>query len=224
MLRGHLQSSSKLPNGRPPNTTTSIIPQAPRAMVQSRPALDQQNQQIEHQEMENLYPRMILFEALAGFEGQHKSRATCDDIARETRHNFLDSFAYLCDVEKGGATVTAAALQSLQHSDFLWLAANDGVREEVLEYANVMLKHLCAVTAETMEKKKGTLLKIAVAKCSPRIHFYRRNVEKLAKRCRTTLKSVEGDEHGTCTPIVWLSTTDDQSWTTSREAQKARPP
>ncbi|KAK8912657.1 hypothetical protein VCV18_012336 [Metarhizium anisopliae] len=88
-----------------------------------------------------LYPRLALFEALARFKSRSERRTPSSDEVVETRRAFLDSFAYLCDVQKGGATVTAAGLQKLPESNILWLAANEGVRNDIKIYAeNILLK------------------------------------------------------------------------------------
>jgi hypothetical protein len=90
----------------------------------------------------------VLFHALAKFKDRQKSRHESTDTICEARRNFLDSFAYLCDVEKGGKTVTATALQSLVESDFLWLAANERIRDDILGYAMAILQISKSVSLE----------------------------------------------------------------------------
>ena len=94
--------------------TTNAVPTAPRAMVlqEGMDSAVSSSDQIFRSATRNMYPKLALLEALAGFKDSYKRRGRSDDVICEARRDFLDSFAYLCDVEKGGATVTAAALQS----------------------------------------------------------------------------------------------------------------
>ncbi|KIW76793.1 hypothetical protein Z517_09237 [Fonsecaea pedrosoi CBS 271.37] len=74
-----------------------------------------------------LYPRLALFEALAGFKDAHGPWESSGDGICEARRDFMDSFAYPYDTRKGGATVTATGLQKLLHGNILSLAANEGI-------------------------------------------------------------------------------------------------
>jgi hypothetical protein len=140
----------------------------------------------------------VLFHALAKFKDRQKSRHESADTICEARRNFLDSFAYLCDVEKGGKTVTATALQSLAESDFLWLAANEGIRDDILGYATSVLQKLKTVSLENERAVKKYVFSLAVEKCRPRIQFYRDQVQKYATHCRTELEKWAEDDLGMC--------------------------
>lgn len=99
------------------------IPTGPRTMVQqgvgeSTALLPSHTFQTE---AKNMYPKLALLEALASFTDHYKKRESSGDIVCETRRDTLDAFAYLCDVEKAGPTVTATALQKLVYSNILWL-------------------------------------------------------------------------------------------------------
>ncbi|OHE92935.1 hypothetical protein CORC01_11802 [Colletotrichum orchidophilum] len=122
------------------------VPTAPRAMLlegSSNLAIPASPlEQVFENTAVKLYPRLALFEALAQFKSRQERRNPSGDDIVEARRNFLDSFAYLCDVQKGGATVTAAGLQKLTHGNFLWLAANEGVRNDIKTYAEAILFHL----------------------------------------------------------------------------------
>jgi hypothetical protein len=144
---------------------TGTIPQAPRSMVQIRNLnLESLFKQIREDESKKMYPRLVLFEALAVFKDKPRRRQQSEDTICEARRDFLDSFAYLCDVEKGGKTVTATALQQHPISDCLWLAANEGVRDDVWSYATDLLQILKTVTPENKSVLKDHVFRLAVGK------------------------------------------------------------
>jgi hypothetical protein len=201
------QQSAVNPPTRRPNTQPgpSPAPQAPRAMAQRGPqVLDARLEKIQQDEAEKLYPRLLLFEALAGFKDKIKQRKPSEDPVCEARRNFLDSFAYLCDTRKGGATVTATGLQQLQISDFLWLAANEGISDDVLEYAKEVLANLKTVNTENQNELKDRILKMVVQKCTPRIQFYKNEVRWFARGCRMKLRSKESDDNGVKYPMTTI--------------------
>ncbi|OAG08424.1 uncharacterized protein CC84DRAFT_1087295 [Paraphaeosphaeria sporulosa] len=194
MLQHRRQPAVNLPILRS-GLGTSNIPKAPRTMVQKRySTLGSLLEQIQDNEAKKLYPRLALFEALSGFKDKYKPRQQSEDPICEARRNFLDSFAYLCDVQKGGNTVTAVALQQRPHSDFLWMAANEGIRDDIRVYATDILANLRTATLENQRILQDTIFKLAVEKCKPRIQFYKENVQKYATNCRMSLRHREKDD------------------------------
>lgn len=143
-----------------------------------------------------LYPRLALFEALAQFKSPHQRRAPCSDDVVEARRDFLDSFAYLGDVKKGGATVTAAGLQKLPQSNILWLAANEGIRSDVVRYADEILLKLKQSDPNTETITQNTIFRPAVAQCRSRIIDYTRRMQNLAKLCRKELSKERENDTG----------------------------
>ncbi|KAK5214922.1 hypothetical protein LTR72_011979 [Exophiala xenobiotica] len=97
------------------SVATATAPLGPRAMVQNGTAESWGStwDRAFHSLAMRSYPRLALFEALAGFKDAHKQREPSEDDICEARRDFMDSFAYMCDTEKGGATVTATGLQKL---------------------------------------------------------------------------------------------------------------
>ncbi|KAH8591392.1 hypothetical protein B0O99DRAFT_654495 [Bisporella sp. PMI_857] len=144
--------------------------------------------------VKSLYPRLALLEALVGFRDEHQRREPSGDEICEARRDFLDAFAYLCDIEKGGATVTAAGLQKLLHSNILWLAANEGIRKDVETYAEVILRTIRGANLETQEAVQEDIFQLAVEKCKARIEFYKDEMQRYATRCRMRLRSQNQDE------------------------------
>jgi hypothetical protein len=175
--------------------TTIAIPSAPRAMVQQEgsgsavSSLDQMLQSATR----NMYPKLALLEALASFKDGYKQRGRSSDDICEARRDFLDSFAYLCDVEKGGTTVTATALQKLLHSNILWLAANEGIRRDVKTYADSILQKLRGVESGNQVQVQDDILRLAVQNCSVRIKYYKSIMQKYARNCRMQLRQELGD-------------------------------
>ncbi|KAH7380313.1 hypothetical protein DE146DRAFT_292685 [Phaeosphaeria sp. MPI-PUGE-AT-0046c] len=173
----------------------NALPQAPRAMNQTSSALlDARLDQLRQYETKKLYPRLVLFEALAAFKHKHKERQHSGDHVCDARRDFLDSFAYLCDTRKGGSTVTAAALQKLPASDFLWLAANEGISDDVFNYAKWLVRRLQTVTNENKVEVQSSIFSQAVAKSRERVQFYKDMVQPLARNCRMQLRDKERDE------------------------------
>jgi hypothetical protein len=191
------QLSVSMPMRRPV-TGTSTLPQAPRTMVPKEypERFKHLKQQIQQDEATKLYPRLALFKALSGFKDKHKPRERSEDRICETRRDFLDSFAYLCDIQKGGSTVTAAALQKLPLSNILWLAANEGVRDDVLVYAMDILARLKTATLQSQSTLRNSIFRLAVKRCGPRIQFYKDEVQKYARNCRMALRKKDRDDIG----------------------------
>jgi len=160
--------------------------------------------QITELESAVLYPRLVLLEALTGFMDKPKQRAKSGLAICEARRDFLDSFAYLCDVEKGGKTVTATGLQRLEKDNQLWLAANEGIRDDILIYANDILDQIKSATAETQSIIQDRIVALSVEKCKPRIQVYKTAVQELALKCRMALRRVNRDDAGMCgIAFVW---------------------
>lgn len=147
-----------------------------------------------------LYPRLVLFEALAQFKSQHERRPPSCDRVTEARRKFLDSFAYICDVEKGGPTVTAAAIQELPMSNILWLAANEGIRKDIKVYAEKILSLLESSLVAKYETAIQEAFQTVVDKCHSRITFYREETQKHATICRMQLRKKEQTEMGISFP------------------------
>lgn len=151
----------------------------------------------------DLYPRLALSEALAQFKSRHERRAACGDDVAQASRAFLDSFAYFCDVQKGDATVTAAGLQSLPHNNILWLAANEGIRNDDNIYAESILSKLKDLDADPKQIGEDDILRLAVEKCSSRITTYWEEMQSHALSCRMQLRIETRNDTGYfSTPFV----------------------
>lgn len=151
-------------------------------------------------EENDLYPRLLLLQLLSPFLGTHIERQFKQNDSKsssdELRRSFLECISYLCDYEKGGATVTAAALQKLDYSNFLWLASNEGVKPNVEEFVLWVLERLKDITPDTQESIKRDILRRAVKLAAQRMEFYRTKMVEFSKRCRTLLKAMDSDIQG----------------------------
>ncbi|CAI6332052.1 unnamed protein product [Periconia digitata] len=146
-------------------------------------------------EVKKLYPRLALFEALSKFKDKNQPRKRSSDPICEARRNFLDAFAYLCDINTGGDTVTAAALQKLSSGNVLWLAANRGIPPHILDYARLILNKLITVTVDNQATLQRTIFELALEKCKPRLDYYKRMAQKYATNCVSLLS--ERRDHDT---------------------------
>lgn len=144
----------------------------------------------------DLYPKLVLYEALVGYQGDHKRRGEAKSSHDEARRDFLDSFAYLCDIRKGGSTVTSAAVQRLEYSNFLWLSANEGVQPRVLRHAEKILDNLKQWDTESEEVLRTRIFQLAITACEPRIKTYKEKVQLYAENCRIELEKECYNETG----------------------------
>jgi hypothetical protein len=176
----------------------SRAPKSPTLTQNSLPHLGR----VDQFASQNVYPALLLFEQLTqgGFSGGHKARQATENPEQKACRDFLDSFSYLCDVEKGGATVTAAAIQQRAKSYRLWLAANDGIRDGVKAYAEAILEKAKRFAAETANRQeiREDVFQLAVEKCRLRLTFYRKHVRRYAEKC---LEAVEKWEPSSVYPV-----------------------
>ncbi|KAF2093899.1 hypothetical protein NA57DRAFT_61115 [Rhizodiscina lignyota] len=144
-----------------------------------------------------LYSRLILLSLLS----KYKDRPTERDAAGEKqselikyRRDFLDRLSYLCDIDKFGSTVTAAALQKVPAFNILWLAANESFHPGVEEFVHRIIHHVKSVTPESRHDVEDTMLEDAVKMGMPRLRFYRDKMVDAAIKCRDDLKQYMPDD------------------------------
>ncbi|KAF2475121.1 uncharacterized protein BDR25DRAFT_391429 [Lindgomyces ingoldianus] len=140
-----------------------------------------------------LYPKLIFLKTLSPFKDGPVRRDSSGGSIDEHRRRFLDAFAYLCDVEKGGGTVTACALQKVNGDIVMWLAANEQIRPVVVDFAKDVLKRLKNVTVEERKGVEEEILDVAVKKGKKRIAFYRTRLGNCAEACCEELVTKSGE-------------------------------
>jgi len=141
----------------------------------------------------------LLLEAVAKFNGPHLDREAKSDTTKSVetrlRRNVLDKLAYLCDTNKGGATVSAAALQALPSGNVLWLAANEGITESVKTFVKWILDQLKEVNTDNKQFVEERILEQAVTLAGRRISFYYRRLT-VAAQCRRDLLATQNGSEG----------------------------
>jgi hypothetical protein len=178
-----------------------VPPRAPRSMAQTGDgkSKEQSPDKILDNAAKELYPKLALFESLTMFKDEQQPREqSCNEVC-EARRDFLDSFAYLCDIMRHGSTVTADGLQELEHSNILWLAANGGISSEVKRYADNMrkkLQELEGATEKVVEDVQNYIFKLAIQNTQPRLLEYKKIVKGLAIKCRMDLRQEQRDGMG----------------------------
>jgi hypothetical protein len=68
----------------------------------------------------------------------------------------------------------ATALQKLPMSNILWLAANEGISDDVETYARLICSKLGTVNLQNQQPIRDEIFQLAVEQCSPRIQFYKK--------------------------------------------------
>ena len=151
-------------------------------------------------EEHDIYQRLLLLHFLGPFHGKYSERQFKETNSKysvvELRRSFLESISYLCDIEKGGATVTSAALQKLLYSNILWLGANEGIRPNIERFVQSVLDRVKDINHENRETVEKSILHDAVKLAHQRMEFYRIKMVKFSKECRALLKETGLDSQG----------------------------
>lgn len=139
----------------------------------------------------SFYLKLLLLSVVTPYTGTHTEREDASNSPTKLRQEFLDKFAYLCDVEKGGATVTAAAIRKTQKqvsSNELWLAANEGIRPEVHDFAKRTLALLKTTSEINRALVEEVILRDAIETGIKRIEFYCKMMIAFEKICRNKVQ------------------------------------
>lgn len=112
---------------------------------------------------------------------------------RKIRHSFLNSLAYICDYERGGATVTALALETRSAGVVFWVVANENVKDKVVLFLTEILRVLeGGVTEKSTAMVEDTIFRRAVELGMPRVKAYWRFMQEPLKKCIKAL-ALEGE-------------------------------
>jgi hypothetical protein len=178
-------------------------PTAPRTMLAQSPT-EEHKRTISSLESA-LFERILLLNVLVDFSGPHVDRGSVKDTVasseQEFRRDFLDKIVYLCDIEKGGPTVTGSALQELQRCNVLWLAANEGISDNVMKFIDRVLVQLKNLTPDNRKAVENGIFGEAVRCAVHRISFYQLQLVKFATICRKTLAKFKEDSEGANTEL-----------------------
>jgi hypothetical protein len=159
--------------------------------------------------MKRFYEPLVLQHVLGSTRGDHIPRPPPADVqdAEELdgislRRDFLDKLAFVCDYEKGGATVTAIALQQTPAAVILWVGANEDVKSKVKPFLEIILSSLETLRSKPAEsvikEAENGIFRRAVEFGKSRIKAYLRCMKEPLDKCRKILaKSNRDSDQGT---------------------------
>ncbi|OKL61709.1 hypothetical protein UA08_02335 [Talaromyces atroroseus] len=157
-------------------------PSAPRAMTY--PTKDE----LEFSSSFNLLRAFGLFHGDDGDDGDNDiGRAEDSNFTEiELLQGYLIGVSYLCDIEKGGNTVTAAALSNDLE---LYLAANNDLHPKIQSFiSRVVLEELRTDSVESRHKVAERILREAVQRAGKRMEFYFRKLKDIWGKCRVSVE------------------------------------
>ncbi|KAI9744848.1 MAG: hypothetical protein M1818_001773 [Claussenomyces sp. TS43310] len=111
--------------------------------------------------LKRFYEPLVLLHVLDRQDEQRISRSGVDDSClpdiqvRELRRILLDQLAYICDYLKGGATVTAMALETRPSGLIIWLASNDKPKPKVVTFLREVLDLLTSLSDSDSEHARA---------------------------------------------------------------------
>jgi len=151
--------------------------------------------------MKRFYEPLVLQHILDPTRGDH---IQCEPLDTQDeselgdcklRRSFVDSLAYICDFDKGGATVTAIALEKRPAGVVFWVAANESVNGRVVLSLEEILKGLVGlgldgvVDKESTAKVEESTFRRAVELGMPRVKAYWKLMQGPLERCLNILES-----------------------------------
>jgi hypothetical protein len=108
------------------------------------------------------------------------------------RHSFLNYLAYICDFKKGGATVTAIALEQRPAAVVFWVVSNENVKDKVVKTLEEILKGLAGLDGTTGEKQAATVeertFRCAAELGMPRVKTYWQFMQESLRKCLGVLE------------------------------------
>jgi hypothetical protein len=153
--------------------------------------------------MKRFYEPLVLQHILDPTRGSHirweplgsLDESEVDDC--KLRRSFVDSLAYICDFQKGGATVTAIALETRPAGEVVfWVAANEDVKKKVVLSLKGILKNLACradldglVGEEPTERVTESTFRRVVELGMPRLKAYWQLMQGPLERCLKILES-----------------------------------
>ena len=148
--------------------------------------------------MMRFYEPLVLQHALGPTRGD---RIQCEPLDNQDeselddgnlRRSFLNNLAYICDFKKGGATVTAIALEQRPARVVFWVVANENVKAEVVKTLKKILKGLAGLDGTTREREERVeerTFRYAAELGMPRLQCYRKATQESLRECLGILNS-----------------------------------
>lgn len=139
--------------------------------------------------LRRFYEPLLLLSALGQIRGEG-IKAETDSFSsspniQKVRRSFVDGIAYICAYQKGSPYVTAAALEKTPEGVTVWLAANEEIGHNVIEYLQGILSDIQNIAAfdrlvsrlREGERIKERLMSRIIAFSAPRIKTYYHQVK-----------------------------------------------
>ncbi|KAF8251030.1 hypothetical protein K440DRAFT_658857 [Wilcoxina mikolae CBS 423.85] len=185
--QGNINSPGRSPDPTTPSKIQRGIQQKSKSPEMESSPPEQKTTPIAFKQHRRFYGAVLLLHALDPVRGDRRSRAKVSDPDELSPDDLLDKFldcvAYACDRMKGGATVTAAALQKDPRGPILLLGSNSTIQQETIEYITDILKHLKAISLDQEERTLESLEYDIVRKLTylgaERLKAYRKHGRKL---------------------------------------------
>jgi hypothetical protein len=109
------------------------------------------------------------------------------------RRSFLNLLAYICDFKRGGATVTAIALEEKPAGVVFWVVANESVKDKVVEALDEILKGLAGLDSTTGDEQAATVeertFRCAAELGMPRVKTYWQSMQASLRKCLKVLET-----------------------------------
>jgi len=163
--------------------------------------------------MRRFYEPLILQHVLGPTRGDHIQCEPLDSLDESEldncnlRRSFLNRLAYICDFKKGGATVTAIALEQRPAGVVFWIVANENVKDKVVKALEEILKGLAGLDGSTGDEQ--TAVEERTFRCAAelgmlRVKAYWKFMQEPLRECLRVLEN-EPESKQNKEMIAWLS-------------------
>ena len=175
--------------------------------------------QLRHKVLRRFYEPLLLLSALGQMRGERTKSEITDTLSpniQQLRRSFQDGIAYICAYEKEPSRVTAVALERTPQGITVWLAANENIREHVVQFLECVLSDIRRIAEPSDkdsrlkegERVKDDLTSRVIAFNTHRINVYYGQVVRILEALKIMS---EEHKHGsklsmTLNPAVRLQT------------------
>jgi len=115
------------------------------------------------------------------------------ELDSNLRRSFLNYLAYICDFKKGGATVTAIALEQRPAGVVFWVVANENIKDKVVKALKEILKGLAGLDGTTRDEQAATVeektFRCAAELGMLRVKTYWQFMQESLRKCLKVLES-----------------------------------
>ncbi|PGH16844.1 hypothetical protein AJ79_01488 [Helicocarpus griseus UAMH5409] len=140
--------------------------------------------------LHRFYGLILLLETLGAVRGDRVKADMISDHPSthdtKLRRHFCNALAYICAFDTGSDNVTAIAIDAQPDRRTVLIAANKGVRPEVVEFLQCILYTLQRVAAGLIQPDSTLLdamVRVVVESSQPRIRHYHKEAVELCQPC-----------------------------------------